>query len=214
MRGERTIEVCDVDDGRGSSPHARGTRHPQFRQFGRGRFIPACAGNARSSPSTFHRRPVHPRMRGERCSSWPVLGVNAGSSPHARGTLEGSFSSFFVNRFIPACAGNAFLRQAPPFRVTVHPRMRGERLKFGDLSPAHNGSSPHARGTHDSACPALPGTRFIPACAGNAPPGWRWSAPPAVHPRMRGERPPADDRLGPERGSSPHARGTQPWDFP
>ncbi len=46
MRGERHDED-DLPGGRfGSSPHARGTPHGRLTAARRGRFIPACAGNA------------------------------------------------------------------------------------------------------------------------------------------------------------------------
>ena len=46
IRGERRAEVVAVLDADGSSPHARGTHHADNRRSWRGRFIPACAGNA------------------------------------------------------------------------------------------------------------------------------------------------------------------------
>ena len=71
------------------------------------------------------------------------------------------------------------------------------------------GSSPHVRGTplkRDG--PGFHG-RFIPACAGNATSISIVSWPRAVHPRMCGERLPANPRRQRCGGSSPHVRGTQ-----
>ena len=66
--------------------------------------------------------------------------------------------------------------------------MRGERRASRHWRRSRRGSSPHARGTrrHHSQRPAH--SRFIPACAGNAP----HTTPEAVT----------------VHGSSPHARGT------
>ena len=94
--------------------------------------------------------------------------------------------------------------------------MRGERGHSNTSSRWRCGSSPHARGTLLGVFRPLAGTRFIPACAGNAyrfPAEW-WAE--AVHPRMRGERQVAHRRPGERDGSSPHARGTRlaratPW---
>ena len=71
------------------------------------------------------------------------------------------------------------------------------------------GSSPRARGTPHPVGPRQRRLRFIPASAGNT---WsasaRWSAM-SVHPRERGEHPPATIRLARWNGSSPRARGTR-----
>ena len=51
----------------------------------------------------------------------------AGSSPHARGTLDDTVVEAAGDRFIPACAGNAMTARAFVWLLSVHPRMRGER---------------------------------------------------------------------------------------
>ena len=127
-------------------------------------------------------------MRGERV--WPDVHGNhlLGSSPHARGTHETALGVPLADRFIPACAGNAYLRQRFSAPRPVHPRMRGERSASGWLKSSANGSSPHARGTLPSVSPSSSTGRFIPACAGNA------------------LRPASSVTV--VCGSSPHARGT------
>ena len=147
-------------------------------------------------------------MRGERrlaSTSRPPAG---GSSPHARGTLLHGEVIELVERFIPACAGNAHRpRPAPPPR-SVHPRMRGERSSLWKALSRTQGSSPHARGTPGGASLAADGMRFIPACAGNAVLAMVQDIEEAVHPRMRGERLPCQLLPLKAGGSSPHARGT------
>ena len=54
--------------------------------------------------------------------------------------------------------------------------------------------------------------RFIPAYAGNARPTITGTRSGAVHPRIRGERLLARPGVTVESGSSPHTRGTQPFD--
>ena len=111
MRGERRARCVLVRPHDGSSPHARGTRAVAAPASGQGRFIPACAGNARGSSGGRWRRPVHPRMRGERaCLNRRPCSQSAASE-----------------RFIPACAGNALDHPQFHFLAAVHPRMRGER---------------------------------------------------------------------------------------
>ena len=46
-------------------------------------------------------------LLGERFREIGLLGTNAGSSPHVRGTLLPLVSQCRNLRFIPACAGNA-----------------------------------------------------------------------------------------------------------
>ena len=69
MRGERLRVQADSGESGGSSPHARGTRVHPVRYQRRRRFIPACAGNARSFQPIRRKNSVHPRMRGERTSN-------------------------------------------------------------------------------------------------------------------------------------------------
>ena len=108
MRGERPNTVSTLARTSGSSPHARGTRLP----------VSICASVPR----------VHPRMRGERMVADDHSSVAIGSSPHARGTHATPVFPLVVLRFIPACAGNASLSSSSITPMTVHPRMRGERV--------------------------------------------------------------------------------------
>ena len=107
MRGERSKMMQSHSPSLGSSPHARGTLHIFTDNNLRIRFIPACAGNARCIDHKSARSAVHPRMRGERDGLRAYHLPGDGSSPHARGTLEGALADTILDRFIPACAGNA-----------------------------------------------------------------------------------------------------------
>ena len=105
--GERTIRCgpCVIDIG--SSPRVRGTQLARFRVELDRRFIPACAGNARASPTPPPRHAVHPRVCGERLRRSGVRDIPIGSSPRVRGTPAFTLSPPHCSRFIPACAGNA-----------------------------------------------------------------------------------------------------------
>ncbi len=148
MRGERHFDSDVAQLTGGSSPHARGT--------------PSC------TRGRTHRRTVHPRMRGERSPVTFNKGETYGSSPHARGTLYRTAWRLGLNRFIPACAGNAMGCIGTHQGRSVHPRMRGERLSSALEAKKSSGSSPHARGTHHPVVARSGAGRFIPACAGNA----------------------------------------------
>ena len=93
MRGERGGCLSHNHLHTGSSPHARGTRAWASFIIVMGRFIPACAGNARVRSIMSPNAAVHPRMRGERWAGHGASVVNGGSSPHARGTQDGSPAS-------------------------------------------------------------------------------------------------------------------------
>ena len=147
MRGERTACSAPGLSSHGSSPHTRGTRHYRGAHATTPRFIPAYAGNARSTAGRDSQSTVHPRIRGERATPCVNPMFSHGSSPHARGTPRDCGPTGAAPRFIPACAGNA-PRVSRRSRVSaVHPRMRGERLPLRFLLSAVCGSSPHARGT-------------------------------------------------------------------
>src|SRR5205823_848790 len=91
------------------------------------RFIPACAGNALPHRAASASVSVHPRVRGERAVERESLLTAAGSSPRARGTPDQVAYLIVINRFIPACAGNATIFPRKPSPKPVHPRVRGER---------------------------------------------------------------------------------------
>ena len=125
--GERASGADTNDYVNGSSPRVRGTLIRHSRIVPKVRFIPACAGNARRDRGPLPRRPVHPRVCGERCPSRPTHQPPAGSSPRVRGTPMSACLACSHSRFIPACAGNACRYQAPVRHAPVHPRVCGER---------------------------------------------------------------------------------------
>ena len=188
IRGERTGGQTALPSIIGSSPHTRGTPHPDAKCRPPLRFIPAYAGNATTRLPVSRPRSVHPRIRGERQFVMTPVSTSIGSSPHTRGTLSSSRQSSHHCRFIPAYAGNA--RRTPSLRrrATVHPRIRGERGNRARSLCSDCGSSPHTRGTRGQPLRGQEAGRFIPAYAGNAALWGAESPLQAVHPRIRGER--------------------------
>ena len=91
----------------GSSPRVRGTRAHTSGATAHKRFIPACAGNAMPPARPRPWRPVHPRVCGERRQARMGNHERNGSSPRVRGTRGVDLERRLLNRFIPACAGNA-----------------------------------------------------------------------------------------------------------
>ena len=214
----------------GSSPLARGTRWRRPARQRWSRFIPARAGNTRSSTPSSPSRPVHPRSRGEHAGAARAAGGGTGSSPLARGTQFRSLDFGFDSRFIPARAGNTSWPKPRCKPAAVHPRSRGEHVDrptfhstehtvhprsrgehYIPLAPGFNlaGSSPLARGTRHRPPHARGLCRFIPARAGNT---WAFRSnccSSAVHPRSRGEHLGVMTLTPAMPGSSPLARGTQ-----
>ena len=112
-------------------------------------------------------------------------------------------------RFIPACAGNAFIAAASAAPLTVHPRVCGERFWPSVRSYTRPGSSPRVRGTHMEIFCTVRIRRFIPACAGNAGDRVPTAISTTVHPRVCGERYTTAVLSCFATGSSPRVRGTR-----
>ena len=131
----------------GSSPRVRGTLAVGSLKLHRGRFIPACAGNAVGVGVLMGLPPVHPRVCGERDGGADPFGQGPGSSPRVRGTRPRQEVARHVDRFIPACAGNAGVRGSARRPPPVHPRVCGERAGGAGGQTFSGGSSPRVRGT-------------------------------------------------------------------
>ena len=125
--GERCGTLCAALGCHGSSPRVRGT--PRRARTGAPgcRFIPACAGNASFTGARLAAWPVHPRVCGERPRTGRLPSQSTGSSPRVRGTRMVFVNGVAIDRFIPACAGNAQAPSAFHRRRAVHPRVCGER---------------------------------------------------------------------------------------
>ena len=76
-----------------------------------------------------------------------VNAANTGLSPLARGTLHGFGFLFDGRRFIPAGAGNTYIRAKNKATATVYPRWRGEHFYSVNNRSLIVGLSPLARGT-------------------------------------------------------------------
>ncbi len=166
-RGEHPVAFLLGVFKNGSSPHARGTPFLIHCDQIKYRFIPARAGNTAAYRLRSCSVSVHPRTRGEHPVGAAQPQSSAGSSPHARGTLLMLSGVRFIDRFIPARAGNTHTRAVKLRKNTVHPRTRGEHSDTDIIAELKSGSSPHARGTHSGFSDTKNARRFIPARAGN-----------------------------------------------
>ena len=125
-RGEHPMGIRYDNTVYGLSPLARGTRGNGNRPRGRGRFIPAGAGNTMSGTMPRLSGPVYPRWRGEHPMDPTFAVCVTGLSPLARGTLQLDARMNLLTRFIPAGAGNTLLPAVLPLVNPVYPRWRGE----------------------------------------------------------------------------------------
>ncbi len=139
-----------------------------------------------------------------------VNAANTGLSPLARGTLHGFGFLFDGRRFIPAGAGNTYIRAKNKATATVYPRWRGEHIYQNISFYSHGGLSPLARGTRIKHGLTRRAARFIPAGAGNTSPSTPVSKLISVYPRWRGEHKICCKTRCKNSGLSPLARGTPP----
>ena len=110
---------------------------------------------------------VHPRARGEHQRLDDFFVHGAGSSPRTRGTFCQRLFNRCDRRFIPAHAGNIPVSASVVGLETVHPRARGEHVRYRHGTQGLSGSSPRTRGTWSDEQSDHVRLRFIPAHAGN-----------------------------------------------
>ena len=146
-RGEHASSFFSKAAISGSSPLARGTREVGPEEPGREGLIPARAGNTSPVALLLCELRAHPRSRGEHPPVMVSVGSWVGSSPLARGTLNGFCRPLLTTGLIPARAGNT--KSSLIFRESLraHPRSRGEHLSKDWHRAIAAGSSPLARGT-------------------------------------------------------------------
>ena len=132
----------------GSSPLARGGRHPGRGSHPASGLIPARAGRTSGDPSTISPKAAHPRSRGadtrQGDQEWPY----PGSSPLARGGPTSTHCRRPRIGLIPARAGRTRGRRRSPRVTRAHPRSRGADHARHAQPRAPWGSSPLARGGH------------------------------------------------------------------
>ena len=130
----------------GSSPRMRGIRRAVAEVPPAGRFIPAHAGNSLRQRRAGSMRAVHPRACGEFIGFDPDVAPGNGSSPRMRGIPFLQRQHFLIRRFIPAHAGNSFIRSVRHILKAVHPRACGEFSDYRRSMRQRSGSSPRMRG--------------------------------------------------------------------
>ena len=151
---------------------------------------------------------VYPRWRGEHYRTDCRILFFCGLSPLARGTQRQVVAALRGRRFIPAGAGNTYIRAKNKATATVYPRWRGEHPLPVIQLHCQCGLSPLARGTRCCDYCIWRGPGFIPAGAGNTAPISGANPTNTVYPRWRGEHRGKKLMLRKTNGLSPLARGT------
>ena len=186
----------------------RGTPPLHMTKFYLGGIIPAHAGNTLSHRRYSEKHKDHPRTCGEHAPHAKPVTVLSGSSPHMRGTPTCADDEIPWRGIIPAHAGNTFIQHGQRSTQRDHPRTCGEHLLLFLISIILLGSSPHMRGTLSENIGKLLTDGIIPAHAGNTFNKTVQSCKIRDHPRTCGEHYRSRCLRNPDRGSSPHMRGT------
>ena len=191
----------------GSSPLARGLQPDMVFVVAKAGIIPARAGFT-PPPRARRREPGdHPRSRGvyaRGCAAWAV---RPGSSPLARGLLDGPRGRLRGRRIIPARAGFTPNHENSTIPRQDHPRSRGVYVIVMVTQDTGRGSSPLARGLLAFRFRVFVSCWIIPARAGFTGARRRRTRDARDHPRSRGVYATHPGRPRPGCGSSPLARG-------
>ncbi len=150
----------------GSSPRMRGKRPEHRGPNGRGRIIPAHAGQTPPSAPSCRRRPDHPRACGANSIRHPFAVTALGSSPRMRGKQRPVAPKRVAVRIIPAHAGQTDLPYGRAIESTDHPRACGANAHQRGGQHAQTGSSPRMRGKLFGTPDTWNHPRIIPAHAG------------------------------------------------
>ena len=195
--------------GSGSSPLARGLRGLRRGAAGLIGIIPARAGFTSEAVRTGVDGLDHPRSRGVYTSAAWAADLDAGSSPLARGLLDGRRRRRGHHGIIPARAGFTTKNAATWLNAGDHPRSRGVYTGQDGGVDRGGGSSPLARGLLQTPRTSHPAGGIIPARAGFTEQLVHDGQYRGDHPRSRGVYPPRRVSRIRRPGSSPLARGLQ-----
>ena len=192
---------------KGLSPRVRGNPAHSAGHTQSERSIPACAGE----PACWSRESlilaVYPRVCGGTSSHFAVSWRDKGLSPRVRGNPTAQPEDPWVQRSIPACAGEPYRLDVFRGDRRVYPRVCGGTWSVRNGTRRATGLSPRVRGNLPRSYITIIPERSIPACAGEPLPATIRSSPRAVYPRVCGGTDFSLDAGTELYGLSPRVRG-------
>ena len=128
MGGEKTFASRSIICMKGSPPRRRGKAHRQGREGRSRRITPAWAGKRARRPSWSYGGGDHPRMGGEKVSSFALAFDHRGSPPRGRGKGKDYATAETMQGITPAWAGKSCPARCRSQSCGDHPRVGGEKL--------------------------------------------------------------------------------------
>ena len=193
----------------GLSPRVRGNPTRPDPCDSRRRSIPACAGEPATRRARAALHSVYPRVCGGTSSDLRIRISWRGLSPRVRGNQAAQGGEGFLERSIPACAGEPGSCPAAQVIVTVYPRVCGGTPAHYDSAGDFRGLSPRVRGNQAARAPLGRRRRSIPACAGEPARSILLHQGSGVYPRVCGGTRRHQEMMTALIGLSPRVRGNQ-----
>ena len=187
----------------------RGKRARRRVRRGRGRIIPAHAGQTRRYCVWSCADPDHPRACGANGMGRLRSRRRIGSSPRMRGKHLAKNLLPFPARIIPAHAGQTSRESSTSSPASDHPRACGANCVRRGPACLCTGSSPRMRGKRSQSSLVTSSSRIIPAHAGQTSTTQARRACVSDHPRACGANVCWIDSIDVPIGSSPRMRGKQ-----
>ena len=130
------------------------------------RITPACAGKRVVCPGFLISEGDHPRVCGEKGPRSARVPGPLGSPPRVRGKDYEKDLKTKERGITPACAGKSQSVHSPSQSLWDHPRVCGEKLRWGGVKMQELGSPPRVRGKVPETYRYVAGYGITPACAG------------------------------------------------
>ena len=164
---------------------------------GHGGSPPRMRGRASAWPPVLRPPKDHPRVCGEEIDRQGHHADDWGSPPRMRGRGPQRGPGRGAPGITPACAGKSLKLLLSAFRLQDHPRVCGEKKEGAPGRVPPLGSPPRVRGKAPvRSSPALH-SGITPACAGKSPVLISLMVMRRDHPRVCGEKLPANSRVRP-----------------
>ena len=182
MRSKATLQPL------GSPPRVRGKVSVNVPIFALQRITPACAGKSKASRNTAVQFWDHPRVCGEKTTTWLFPVATMGSPPRVRGKAALIEHISCEQRITPACAGKRLQSVQAKRPIWDHPRVCGEKSYVFLRFYLSMGSPPRVRGKASRARRGRNNRRITPACAGKSTIQVSELGADEDHPRVCGEK--------------------------